>query len=84
MDRGAWQATVRGVTESDLTEWLRLSLSRYKLFGWHITFLFSPHLVFSALRIILDDILIDDKKDVFLFCILWTKRFLSTTGLMQS
>ena len=28
MDRGAWQATVHGVTELDMTEWLRLSLSR--------------------------------------------------------
>ena len=28
MDRGAWQATVHGVTESDMTERLTLSLSR--------------------------------------------------------
>ena len=27
MDRGAWQATVNGVTKSDKTEWLSLSLS---------------------------------------------------------
>ena len=26
MDRGAWQGIVRGITESDTTEWLMLSL----------------------------------------------------------
>ena len=27
MDRGAWQATVHGIEESDMTEWLSLSFS---------------------------------------------------------
>ena len=32
MDRGAWKATVCGVTESDTTEWLILTLSHYSTF----------------------------------------------------
>ena len=31
MDRGAWWATVHGVTESDMTEWLALSLLPYHI-----------------------------------------------------
>ena len=37
MDGGAWRATVHGVTESDRTEWLTLSIShlnRYKPRRW--------------------------------------------------
>ena len=30
MDRGAWQTTVHGVLESDMTEWLTYTVNCYK------------------------------------------------------
>ena len=41
MDGGAWQATVHGVTESDTTEWLTLSLSVFINTSYCLSFIFN-------------------------------------------
>ena len=56
MDRGAWWATVHGVTESNMTEQLTLSFTFTEENGWQVIKLqydSNSHYIYSVLTLFL-------------------------------
>ena len=51
MDRGAWQASVRRITESDTTEWQMLSLSRQRNKDWKTLYPNVPNLTTKTKKV---------------------------------
>ena len=51
MDRGAWQASVRRITESDMTEWQMLSLSRQRNKDWKTLYPNVPSLTTKTKKV---------------------------------